>query len=167
MKNYDWIQHVRGESLFVDDITPPEGTLHAAVFSSPVAHGKIINLDLEEANKLNGVVEILTAKDIPGENQIGAIISDEKLLASEMLDYRGQPVALVIAKDNFSAHQAVKQIKLEHEEYPAITNPREAFQKGQLIIPPQIFSLGDVGSAWKECDVIVESTTESGGQEHI
>ena len=130
MKNYDWIQHVRGESLFVDDITPPEGTLHAAVFSSPVAHGKIINLDLEIAKKLNDVIEIFTAKDIPGENQIGAIISDEKLLASEMLDYRGQPVALVIAKDNFSAHQAVKQIKLEFQEYSAVTDAREAFQKG-------------------------------------
>ena len=41
MKNYDWIQHVRGESLFVDDLTLPEGTLYAAVFSSPIAHGRI------------------------------------------------------------------------------------------------------------------------------
>src|SRR3989304_1056506 len=57
--------------------------------------------------------------------------------------------------------------KLEHEEYPAITNPREAFQKGQLIIPPQTFSLGDADSAWKDCDLIVEGTAESGGQEHI
>ncbi len=167
MKNYDWIQHVRGESLFVDDLIPPEGTLHAAVFSSPIAHGKIISLKLEEAKKSEGIIEILTAKDIPGENQIGAIIPDEKLLADDIFDFRGQPLALVIATDNFSAHQAVKKIKIVCEEYPAITDAREAFQKGQLIIPPQTFSLGDVDSAWKNCDVIVEGTAESGGQEHI
>ena len=167
MKNYDWIQHVRGESLFVDDITPPEGTLHAAVFSSPIAHGKIINLDLEIAKKLNDVIEIFTAKDIPGENQIGAIIPDEQLLADGILDFCGQPIAIVVAKDNFSAHQAVKQIKLEFQEYSAVTDAREAFQKGQLIIPPQTFSLGDADSAWKDCDLIVEGTAESGGQEHI
>ncbi|NWF91090.1 MAG: molybdopterin-dependent oxidoreductase [Ignavibacteriaceae bacterium] len=167
MKNYDWLQHVRGESLFLDDLTPPEGTLHAAVFSSPIAHGKIISFNLEEAKNSEGVIEVLTAKDIPGENQIGAIIPDEKLLADDIVDFRGQPVAIVIAKDNFSAHQAVKKIKIELEEFSAITDPREAFQKGQLIIPPQIFSLGDVDSVWKNCDVIVEGTAESGGQEHV
>lgn len=167
MKNYDWIQHVCGESLFVDDLVPPEGTLYAAVFSSPISHGKIISLNLDEAKKANGVIEIFTAKDIPGINQIGPIIQDEKLLADDILDFRGQPIAIVVAKDNFSAHEALKKIKLEYEEYPAVTDPREAFQKGQLIIPPQIFSLGDIDSAWKNCDVIVEGKTESGGQEHI
>src|SRR3990172_8468199 len=167
MKNYDWIQHVRGESLFVDDLILPEGTLYASVFSSPIAHGKITSLDLDEAIKANGVIEILNAQDIPGENQIGAIIPDEKLLADEIVDFRGQPIALVIAKDNFSAYQAVKKIKMAYEEFPAITDPREAYQRGHLIIPPQIFSLGDTYSAWKNCDVIVEGTTESGGQEHV
>lgn len=167
MKNYDWLQHVRGESLFVDDLIPPEGTLHAAVFASPIAHGKIISINLDEAKKANGIIEIFTAKDIPGENQIGPIIQDEKLLADNIVDFRGQPIAIVVAKDNFLAHQALKKIKLEYEEYPAVTDPREAFQKGHLIIPPQIFSLGNVDSSWKKCDLIVEGTVDSGGQEHI
>ncbi len=167
MKNYDWIQHVRGESLFVDDLTPPEGTLYAAVFSSSIAHGKIVYLNLDEAKNSDGIIEILSAKDIPGENQIGGIIPDEKLLTDDIVDFIGQPIAIVIAKDNFSAHQAVKKIKIEFEEYPAITDAREAYQKGQLIIPPQIFSLGNVETAWQNCDVIVEGTAESGGQEHV
>ena len=167
MKNYDWIQHVRGESLFVDDLTPPEGTLHAAVFASPIAHGRIKKLNLDEAKQTDGVVDIITAEDIPGENQIGAIIQDEQLLANDILDFRGQPIALVVAKDNFTAHEAAKKIKIEYEEYTAITDARDAFRKGQLVIPPQTFSLGDVESAWKNCDIIVEGTTESGGQEHI
>jgi len=167
MKNYDWIQHVRGESFFVDDLTTPEGTLHSAVFSSPIAHGKIVSLDIEEARKFEGVVDIITSKDIPGENQIGPIIPDEKLLADEIVDFRGQPIALVVAKDNFTAHQALKKIKIQFDELPVVTDPREAFAKGQLIIPPQIFSLGDIDSSWKNCDAIVEGTIESGGQEHI
>lgn len=167
MKNYDWTQHVRGESLFVDDLSNPEGTLHAAVFSSPIVHGKVIFLDFEEVKNSEGVFGIISAKDIPGENQIGAIIPDEKLLADDIVDFRGQPIAIIIAKDNFSAHQAVKKIKIEFEEFPVITDPREAFQRGYLIIPPQIFSLGDVDSVWENCDVIVEGTAESGGQEHI
>jgi xanthine dehydrogenase large subunit len=167
MKNYDWIQHVCGESLFVDDLTPPEGTLHAAVFSSPIAHGRIKKLNLEETKKTDGVVDILAAEDIPGENQIGAIIQDEQLLANDILDFRGQPIAIVVARDTFSAHEAAKKIKLEFEEFPAVTDAREAYQKGLLIIPPQTFSLGDVDSVWKNCDVIVEGTAESGGQEHI
>ncbi len=167
MKNYDWIQHVRGESLFVDDLTPPEGTLHAAVFASPIAHGRIKKLNLDETKQTDGVVDIITAEDIPGENQIGAIIQDEQLLANDILDFRGQPIALVVAKDNFTSHEAAKKIKIEYEEYTAVTDARDAFQKGQLIIPPQTFSLGDVESAWKNCDIIVEGTTESGGQEHI
>ncbi len=45
--------------------------------------------------------------------------------------------------------------------------PRQAFEKGELITPPRTFSIGDVDQAWQECDLIVEGTSESGGQEHI
>ncbi|MCZ6704086.1 MAG: xanthine dehydrogenase, partial [Ignavibacteria bacterium] len=86
MKNYDTIRHVKGESQFVDDILVPEGLLYAAVSSSEVAHGEIINIDISEALKVEGVKIILTAKDIPGENQIGGIIPDEELFASDKVD---------------------------------------------------------------------------------
>jgi len=81
MKHIDSTAHTRGESQYVDDMPQPAEMLHAAVFSSPVAHGKILALDIMEAQKVNGVVAILTSKDIPGKNQIGAIIQYEPLLA--------------------------------------------------------------------------------------
>ncbi|MCK7522915.1 MAG: hypothetical protein MZV64_37185 [Ignavibacteriales bacterium] len=126
-----------------------------------------MSLNLDEAKKADRVIEIFTANDIPGENQIGPIIPDEKLLADDIPDFRGQPIALVVAADKFSAQEALRKIKIEFEEFPANTDAREAYKKGQLIIPPQIFSLGDTDSSWKNCEVIVEGIIESGGQEHI
>ena len=167
MKNYDIINHVRGESLFIDDINIPDGTLYATVFYSPLAHGKILNLNLNEALSLPGVKEIITYKDIPGENQIGGIIFDEPLLAEEHVHFIGMPVALVIADNELTARNAAKKIKIEIEPYPVITDPREAFKKGDLIVPPETFSCGNTENAWDECDIIIEGECDSGGQEHL
>ena len=113
MKNIDSYTHVRGESIYLDDIPVINGTLYAAVFDSPVAHGKIISLDTREAEKTNGVVRIFTAKDIPGENQIGGIVPDEELLASDHVHFCGMPVALVVAETEEIARTAVKKIRIE------------------------------------------------------
>jgi xanthine dehydrogenase large subunit len=126
MKNIDSYTHVRGESVYLDDIPLQQGTLFAAVFDSPVAHGKIISINLDEAMAMAGVVKIFTSKDIPGENQIGGIIPDEELLASTHVHFCGMPVALVIAESEEIARLAVKKIKLETEPLPIITDPREA-----------------------------------------
>jgi len=87
MRNYDSEKHVKGESQFADDLLTPAGLLHIIVFASSVAHGKILKVDYSEALKSNGVAGIITAKDIPGENQIGGIIQDESLLAEEYVHF--------------------------------------------------------------------------------
>ena len=109
MKNIDSYTHVRGESIYLDDIPVINGTLYAAVFDSPVAHGKIISLDTSEAERTNGVVKIFTASDIPGENQIGGIIPDEELLASGHVHFCGMPVVLIVAISEEIARAAVKR----------------------------------------------------------
>ncbi|MEO8209681.1 MAG: molybdopterin cofactor-binding domain-containing protein, partial [bacterium] len=167
MKDYDIIHHVRGESHFIDDINIPNGTLFASVFYSPLAHGKILSTDFQYARLIKGVKGIFTYKDIPGENQIGGIIPDEHLLAEHEVHCIGMPIAIVVAETSFIAREAVKNIKIEIEPLEIITDPREAFKKGELIIPPRVFSNGDVESAWKDCDLIVEGECESGGQEHL
>ena len=167
MKNYDSEKHVKGESQFVDDLLTPAGLLHIIVFASSVAHGKIIKLDYSEALKSIGVAGIITAKDIPGENQIGGIIQDETLLAEEYVHFIGQPVAIVVADTILHAKDAAAKIKIEFEKLPVITDPREASQKGYLIMPPRVFATGDVDKTWDKCDFVIEGTTESGGQEHL
>ncbi len=167
MKNIDSYTHVRGESVYLDDIPLVNGTLFASVYDSPVAHGKIKSLHLDEAMKMPGVVRIFTATDIPGENQIGGIIADEELLASTHVHFCGMPVALVIATSDEAAKAAVKKIKMEIEPLPIITDPREAKEKNELIIPPRTFQLGDTTTAWSKCDHIFEGQTETNGQEHL
>ncbi len=167
MKNIDSYTHLRGESIYVDDIPLQAGTLFAAVYDSPVAHGKIISLDTAEAEKIKGVVRIITARDIPGENQIGGIIPDEELLAGTHVHFCGMPIALVIAETEEIARVAVKKIKAEIEPLPVITDPREAKEKGELIIPPRTFKIGSTDDAWNDCSHIFEGRTETNGQEHL
>src|SRR6476620_2267980 len=107
MKNIDSFTHVRGESIYLDDIPLLQGTLFGAVFGSPTAHGKIKSLDCSEAEAMPGVVRIFTAKDIPGENQIGGIVPDEPLLAEGHVHFIGMPVAFVVAEAVEQAQAAV------------------------------------------------------------
>src|SRR5689334_2713077 len=106
MQNIDTYTHVRGESVYLDDIPVLNGTLYAAVFDSPVAHGKIVSLDTSAAKAMHGVVRIFTAIDIPGQNQIGGIVPDEELLASTHVHFCGMPIALVIAESEEAARAA-------------------------------------------------------------
>ena len=163
----DMALHVRGESHYVDDLTTPAGTLHAAVFASPVAHGRIRRLDVTKALTRSGVRGVFTAGDVPGENQIGGILPDEPLLAREEVHCVGEPVALVVADTARLARAALGAVELEVEKLPAVFDPREAFRQGLLIAPVRTFAIGDVEAAWKNCDVVVEGRVDSGGQEHV
>ncbi|AWV88040.1 xanthine dehydrogenase molybdopterin binding subunit [Bradymonas sediminis] len=166
-KHLDAAFHTRGESLYVDDNPEPAGMLHVAVFGSPVAHGTIKNLDLSAARALKGVTAVFTAEDIPGENQVGAILKDEVLIAEDLVQFIGQPIAVVVAETPEIAHHAVGLIDVEIDELPVIVDPRVAHEKGQLIAPPRTFAIGDVDAAWDDCDLIVEGECEIAGQEHL
>jgi xanthine dehydrogenase large subunit len=167
MNNIDSINHVTGKSVYLDDIPVQKGTLHAIIFGSPIAHGKIIHIDFTKAEELNGVIKVFTYKDVTGINQIGGIIEDEPLFAEHEVHFNGQAIALVIAKDEHTARKAIKLIELEVEEHEAIIDPRVAKENGLLLIPPRTFRLGDVSSVWSKCDYIFEGNVESGGQEHL
>ncbi|MCE7742848.1 MAG: molybdopterin-dependent oxidoreductase [Candidatus Heimdallarchaeota archaeon] len=159
--------HTTGESVFVDDIPEPKDMLHTAVFISNIPHGKIIKLNMQKAKASEGVVKIITAEDIPGENEVGRIIQDEELLAKDKVDFIGQPIAVVFAETKNQANTARDLITIEYEPLPAVFDPREAAKKGMLIAPSRTLSLGDIDSIWDKCETIVEGVAESGGQEHI
>ena len=165
--NKDAYGHVRGESLFVDDMTVQQGTLYGLVFDLPKAHGIIRNLDISKALEVAGVVRIITAKDIPGENQIGGIIPDEPLLAAGEVHYAGQPIAFIVAQSDKIARKARSLITVEIEELPVITTAREAFEKGNFINAPRTFAKGDTEAAFAKCDYVFEGRARSNGQEHL
>ena len=167
MKNIDSVTHTRGESVYLDDIPLLHGTLFGAVFSSPVAHGIIKTLDIEAALQMPGVVKVFTYLDITGENQIGGIIPDEELLAEEEVHFCGMPIAFVVALTEDIARAALKKISIETDPLPAKTDPREAQEKGELIVPPRTFVLGDTDASWSACEYIFEGIAETNGQEHL
>ncbi len=169
-KNFDAARHVCGRSQFLDDLTPPEGTLYAVVFYARAAYGHIKRLNTSPALACKGVVAVLTAEDIlqrGGENQIGGIIPDEPLLAEHDVHFWGQPVAVVVATSAVLAREATQYIECEVEPLPVITDPREAAAQGELIMPPRTMECGNVDAVWAACDVVVEGTAENGGQEHL
>ena len=167
MKNIDSYSHTRGESIYLDDMPTLSGTLYGAAFGSPVAHGKILSLDISEAQNLPGVVRIFTYKDVPGRNQIGGIVPDEPLLAEDHVHYDGMPVVFVVAESVEIAHAAVQKIKIEIEPLPIITDPRIAKEMGELIVPPRTFTLGDSSAAFAKCEYIFEGSADTNGQEHL
>lgn len=167
MKNIDSNTHVRGESIYVDDIPVRQGTLYACAYDSKIAHGTITKLDVSAAEQFPGVVRVLTYKDIPGINEIGGIIKDEPLLAEKEVHFQGMPIALVLAETDEIAREAVHLVKVEIEEHHPIVDPREAHEKGQLIIPTRTFKLGETENAWSKCDHVLEGTAETAGQEHL
>ncbi|MDQ3713381.1 MAG: molybdopterin-dependent oxidoreductase, partial [Acidobacteriota bacterium] len=167
MKNVDSKSHVRGESIYLDDIPLVQGTLFACVYDSPVAHGILKTVEIEEAEKSKGVVKIILAKDLIGANQIGGILPDEPLLADGEVHFQGMPIALVLAETEEQARAAVKKIKTEIEPLEIVTDPRVAFAKNDLIVPPKHFKLGDAANAFKNCEHVFEGRADVNGQEHL
>lgn len=165
--NIDAANHVTGRSVYVDDIPVMEGTLFVKVFDSPVAHGIIRVVDFSAAEQMPGIVKIFSYKDIPGENQIGGIIPDEPFLADHEVHFRGQPVLLVVAEHEDAAEEALKQIRIEIDGLPVITDPREAFRRGQLLSPSRKFVKGNIDEAFPQCKYIFKGSAESGGQEQL
>src|SRR6185369_12101279 len=113
MKNIDSKSHVRGESIYLDDIQLVQGTLFACVFDSPGAHGTLKSINTSEAEKSEGVFRVIIAKDLIGENQIGGIVPDEPLLADGEVHFQGMPVAIVLAESEELARKAVKKVTVE------------------------------------------------------
>jgi xanthine dehydrogenase large subunit len=167
MKNIDSASHVRGESIYVNDIPVMEGTLFGAVFGSPIAHGRITGLDCAEALACEGVEAILTVKDITGINEIGGILPDEELIADHEVHFIGMPIALVLARTEDLAKRARRKIKVTIEPLPALVTAREAFAAKSFICPSRTFNMGDVEAGWSQCAHVIEGQAEMGGQEHV
>ncbi len=167
MRNIDAKGHVTGQSLYVDDLPTWEGTLYGVVFYATVAHATLQQLDTSRARALPGVIDILTAKDIPGENQIGGILPDEELFASNEVHFQGQPIGLIVATSEAIAKKARQLISVDYQEKEVITDPRDAQTKGRLIFPPRTFSMGNTKQAWAACAYTVQGRADVNGQEHL
>ncbi len=159
--------HVRGAAPFTDDIPELRGTLHAALCLSPRPHARILHADLAAARAAPGVVAVLAASDIPGENDFGPILRDDPILASRVVQYVGQPMFLVVADSVDAARRAARLPVVEYEDLPAILDVDEAMQRGSFVVPSVTHERGDPAAALATAPKRLEGTIRLGGQEHL
>ena len=164
--------HVAGAAPYTDDIPELAGTLHAALGLSPLAHGVIESLDLDLIRQQPGVVDVFSARDIPGANQCGALLQDEPILAGEAGDtlrYRGQPVFAVIARTRDAARRAAALAKevVRAKPLPPLLTPQAAHAAQQYVLPPMHLQRGDAAAAMAAAPQRLAVAFELGGQEQF
>jgi len=160
-------QHVRGLAPYIDDIREPVGTLHIAIGGSPKAAGELLSLDVEAVRAAPGVVAVLTAKDIPGANDIAPAFKDEPCFVDKTILFHGQPLFAVVAETRDQARRAVKFAKIEiAEAKPAIT-VEDALITGERVLPDYEFGRGDIEGALAAAPKKLEGLFRIGGQEHF
>lgn len=159
--------HVTGTSRFIGDEIPLPGMLHARFLFSPVAHARIISMDTSEAEAVPSIERVITAADIPGENQIGHVIKDEPLFPEKEIKYQGQPLAMVLSEDENLAEAAARLIKLEYEELPALLEIDAADSAGEWYIPERRIECGDILQALGSAVNTLSGTTDVASQEHF
>jgi xanthine dehydrogenase large subunit len=159
--------NVSGATRYLDDLPERADMLYGCPRTSPCARGRLRGIDSRAALALHPSVRVLTAADIPGENQLGEAVMDESLLAEGEWSYRGESLALVLAASPSLARKAAALVELDYEELRAVTDPREAAASGDFILPSRTMGSGDVSAAFARCAVVVEGRVESGGQEHV
>jgi len=105
------IKHVSGKATYIDDISEPTGTLYGAIGWSKKAHAIIQKMNLNEVIKSEGVVAIVTSKDIEGRNDVGAVYDGDPIFPKKA-NYYGQPLFAVAAKTTELARKAVLKAKI-------------------------------------------------------
>jgi len=161
--------HVTGKATYTDDIPEYAGTLYAALILSPVAHGELIGdgIDREAILQTHGVVAVYTSKDIPGENNCGPINHDDPFLAVGKVEFIGQAVAVVVARNMLYAREAAHKAKVLVKELPAILTIDEAMAAQSFVMPAKGITRGDAAAAIAAAPHKLKGSTETGQQEQF
>jgi xanthine dehydrogenase large subunit len=143
--------------------------LYAALIMSPVAHGELIGdgIDRDAILKEHGVVAVYTAKDIPGENNCGPIVHDDPFLAVGKVEFLGQAVAVVVAREMLYAREAAHKAKVLVKELPPILTIDEAMAAKSFVMPAKGITRGNATEAIAKAPRKVKGSTETGQQEQF
>ncbi|MDW8062982.1 MAG: xanthine dehydrogenase family protein molybdopterin-binding subunit [Candidatus Caldarchaeum sp.] len=160
----DALDAVLGKPIYTADLVA-EKTLFVKAVRSTIPHGYIRSIDYSAAQKHRGVVKIITAKEIPGVNDGGSLISDRPLLAFEKVRHVGEAVALVAADSVEDAEEAAELVEVHYDPLPVVSNPREAVKPGAPRVQDRdnVFThfkvrKGDVEKGFRQSDVVIERT---------
>ena len=126
------IKHVSGRAFYIDDISEPPGTLFGAIGWSKKAHAIIKKMNLDEVIKSDGVIAVVTSKDIEGRNDVGPVYDGDPIFPKKA-EYYGQPLFAVAAKTTELARKAILKAKISYKTLKTITTIKEALKKKKLI----------------------------------
>ena len=121
----DGVPKLRGEFDYASDLWS-EGMLWGATTRSPHPHARVVSVDIAPALAIGGVHAVLTAGDVPGRPVFGLEHPDQPVLASEVVRYWGEPVAIVAAEDEDTARRAAAAVRVEYEEVEPLIDPEAA-----------------------------------------
>ncbi|HWX12299.1 MAG TPA: xanthine dehydrogenase molybdopterin binding subunit, partial [Trinickia sp.] len=165
------VLHVSGEATYIDDLPELSGTLHVALGLSRHAHARIVSLDLAAVRAAPGVVEVLTAADIPGGNDCGPVVHDDPILADGTVLYLGQPVFAVVATSRELARHAAALARsdnvVRYEPLEAVLTAAAARERKQYVLPPLHLTRGAPAAKIAAAPHRLQGEFEVGGQEQF
>lgn len=174
-RRQDITGHVTGRSPFYDDHLF-DGLLHLRCARSPHHAARIRRIDTGDAERMPGVVRVLTGRDVPVNlNTLLSLldfgIDDEPILSTDRVRYKGEPVAAVIAETEAQARDAVAAVRVDWEPLPHVLDVEEAIKPGAPVVldiypgnkfvyhgkyDHQKLRYGDVGAAFQQADHVIE-----------
>jgi len=168
----DALEKATGKIKYMSDLSFPNMAF-GKVLRAKYPHAKILKIDTSKAEALPGVIAVITHKDVPGVNGFGIVVPDMPVLCKDKVRYIGDAVAAVAAETEEIAEKAIKLIDVEYEPLPVLTDPEEAMkedapkihEEGNIHLHTEI-TRGDVESAFKAADLLIEETFFTGRQDH-
>lgn len=155
-------QKAAGKALYTADI-PMDNLKHGVVFRSPYHYARILEIDTIAAMKMPGVLDVITAQDIPGDKIFGPLVPDQPSLAQEVVRHLGEPVALIIAETREEALSAREKIKVTYEPLTPVFDPvlaakpdaPQLHEDGNVITELNVHD-GDIKRGFEEADIVLE-----------
>ena len=171
-RRVDAIGKVAGSAKFAADYNVGH-QLYGKVLRSKHPHAQILNIDISKAKQLDGVEAVLTAKDIPGQKVFGIVEKNQAILAEDNVRYLGDGVALVAAKSDEIAAQALSLIKVDYKELPIVSDPEYAMKTEAPRIHGEDNTFvhhkvrkGEIEKGFAEADFIIEKRFRTQFIEH-
>jgi CO/xanthine dehydrogenase Mo-binding subunit len=159
----DGIAKVTGSADYGVDVALP-GMVHAGLWRSPVPAGRVTAIDSSEAERVPGVLAVVTAAGAPA-HPTGSVIWDQPLFASDAIRHVGEPVAAVVAETEAAVSDALGKLRVSIAEGQAVTDPEAALAPDAPLIHAQLETYRTAGDAqWPRYgNVACEMSSDSGG----
>ncbi|NWC10880.1 xanthine dehydrogenase molybdopterin binding subunit [Pseudomonas agarici] len=160
-------KHVAGEAVYIDDRPVFANQLHVYARLSDRAHARIIRVDTAPCHAFEGVRIVITHEDIPGLKDIGPLLPGDPLLAIDKVEFVGQPVLAVAAKDLETARKAAMAAIIEYEDLEPVLDVVAALRARHFVLDSHSHKRGDSAGALASAEHRIQGNLHIGGQEHF